>query len=472
MAAIIEHVVVLMLENRSFDCMLGRLYPAGPQFEGLALNESNTCGMTYGVWNDPNLTDAIACVPDPDPGEAFVDMNTQLFGQADRPAGVTPNMSGFAKNYGSLAGSSGWRDPGAVMHYYTPDQVPVLSTLARAFGVCDRWHASAPCQTWPNRFFAHTGTALGHVDNNTFHVPFTAPSLMRRLQDRGKSWRVYFHDMPQSILLQDVWLYALSHYRFFSQFLADAHAGALPQYAFIEPRYFTDLSTNFVPNDQHPPHNILYGEQLIAQVYNALRSSPCWSRTLFVITYDEHGGCFDHVPPPAATPPDTAMANGYGFKFDAYGVRVPAVVVSPYVPPGSIIRPPAATPFDHTSLIKTVREVFDLGTPLTARDAMAPSLVPALSLPGPTNNGPATLTAKPVVPLASQVAARAAVPPNGMQAALSAAAAMLPTAPPVASGNVPGPAALAVNRYLTVATAQNNATARTNQFLGVRSPFA
>jgi phospholipase C len=472
MAAIIDHVVVLMLENRSFDCMLGRLYPAGPQFDGLTLNESNTYGMTYSVWNDPNMTDAIACVPDPDPGEAFVDMNMQLFGQADRPAGVAPAMSGFARNYGTQAASEGWRDPGAVMHYFTPEQVPVLSTLAKAFGVCDRWHASAPCQTWPNRFFAHTGTALGYVNNNTFHVPFEAPSLMRRLQDKGKSWRVYFHDMPQSILLQDVWLYALSNYRFFSQFLADAHAGSLPQYSFIEPRYFTDLSRNLLPNDQHPPHNILYGEQLIAQVYNALRSSPCWSRTLFVIVYDEHGGCYDHVPPPAATPPDHAMANRYGFTFNAYGVRVPAVVISPYVPPGSIIRPASATPFDHTSLIRTVRELFDLGPPLTARDGVAPSLVPVLSLPGPTNNGPPTVTAKVAAPVPSQVAVRANAAPNGMQAALSAAATILPTVPPAASGKVPDPAQLPVNPHLTVTTAQNNATVRTNQFLGVAAATA
>jgi phospholipase C len=273
--------------------------------------------------------------------------------------------------------------------------------------------------------------------------------------------------MPQSLLLQDVWLNALSHYRFFSQFLADAHTGSLPQYSFIEPRYFTDLSRNFSPNDQHPPHNVLYGEQLIAQVYNALRSSPCWSRTLFVITYDEHGGCYDHVPPPVATSPDNAMANKYGFTFDSYGVRVPAVVISPYVPPGSIIRPPSATPFDHTSLIRTAREIFGLGDPLTERDAVAPSLLPALSLPGPTNSGPLAVTAKLDVPVPSQLVARADAAPNGMQAALSSAASMLPKVPPGATGHVPAPAELGANQYLTVAKAQTNATVRTQQFLGI-----
>jgi phospholipase C len=243
----------------------------------------------------------------------------------------------------------------------------------------------------------------------------------------------------------------------------------LPQYSFIEPRYFADLALNSIPNDQHPPHNVLYGEQLIAQVYNALRSSPCWSRTLFVITYDEHGGCYDHVAPPPAVAPDGVMANPYGFTFQAFGVRVPAVVVSPYVPPGSIIRPAGATPFDHTSLISTVREIFGLGPPLTRRDEIAPSLVPALSLPGPTNSGPLSVVAKLDAPMASQVVARADAAPNGMQGALSAAAAMLPTISPGTSGELPDPAVLGVNPYGTVATAQNNVTVRTRQFLGIRS---
>jgi phospholipase C len=474
MAAAIQHVVVLMLENRSFDCMLGKLYPAGPDYDGLTLNESNAYGMTYGVWNDPNMSEANACIPDPDPGEAFTDMNMQLFGQEQRPPGIPPTMCGFARNYGTLPTSDGWRDPGAVMHYFTPNQVPVISTLARAFGVCDRWHASAPCQTWPNRFFAHTGTCLGYVDNNTFHVPFEAPSLFRRLEDQGKTWRVYFHDMPQSILLRDVWLYAASRYRFFNQFLADAHTGSLPNYSFIEPRYFTDLFNNLIPNDQHPPHNVLYGEQLIAQVYNALRSSPCWKSTLFIITYDEHGGCYDHVPPPPAIPPDGIVNNTFGFDFNAYGVRVPAVIVSPYIPPGSKIRPaasgngPAPAPFDHTSIIKTVREIFSLGDALTQRDDVAPSLLPALSLPAPNNDGPPSVAPAVAPPAISQLLTRGSAPPNGMQAALAAAATVLPEQAPANEQNLPQPVTPDRPAYPTVATAQAAATAATSRFLSTR----
>lgn len=471
MAPDIEHVVVLMLENRSFDCILGRLYPQDPDFRGLTLNESNQYGMSYGVWNDPKMTPATACIPDPDPGEAFRDMNVQLFSNPVRVPNVVPDMSGFALSYGTLPAKAGYRDPGAVMHYFTPDQVPVISTLAKAFGVCDYWHASAPCQTWPNRFFAHTGTALGFVDNNTFKVPFEAPSLFRRLEDCGKTWRVYFHDMPQSILLRDILTCALAHYRFFGQFLADAHTGALPAYSFIEPQYFTDLLSNRIPNDEHPPHNVLYGEQLIAQVYNALRSSPCWKSTLLIITYDEHGGCYDHVAPPPAVPPDGEINNTDGFNFGAYGVRVPAVIVSPWIAPGSKIRPPQrdrGPPFDHASIIKTVRELFSLGPRLTARDDAAPDLLPALTLAAPNNDGPQSLAAALDAPDPDLLVARGAAPPNGMQQALAAAAAILPDKPlPPGAATPSAQSLLAPTRYQTVALARSAASTRMKSFLGL-----
>ncbi len=128
---------------------------------------------------------------------------------------------------------------------------------------------------------------------------------------------------------------------------------------------------NKVPDDEHPPHNVAYGEELIAAVYNAVRSGPGWKQTLLLITYDEHGGCYDHVVPPAATPPGGNTPDG--FNFDTFGVRVPAVIVSPYVRRGSIIRAPGATPFDHTSIIATLRKLFGIAS-LTPRDAAAPDL--------------------------------------------------------------------------------------------------
>jgi phospholipase C len=468
----IGHIVVLMLENRSFDCMLGRLYPGDPGYGGLTLNESNKCGMTYGVWTDSDVSPAIACTPDPDPGELFADMGVQLYGSATPDWEQAPTMDGFALNYGAQPAKAGWRDPGAVMHYFTPDQVPALSTLAKAFGVCDQWHASAPCQTWPNRFFAHTGTSLGYVDNGDFPIPFTAPSLFRKLEDQGIPWRVYFHDMPQSILLRDVWTCAALRYRPFGQFLADAQAGKLPAYSFIEPQYFTDLFSSRIPNDEHPPHDVRHGNSLIAQVYNALRSSPCWKQSLLIITYDEHGGCFDHVPPPISVPPDAQINNSQGFGFIRYGVRVPAVIVSPYIPPGTRIRAPQAagaaeTPFDHTSIIKTVRETFGVQGPLTDRDAAAPSLLPALTLAVPNNDGPRTIPADLVQPSPDQLSSRGAAAPNGMQASLAAAASHLPATAPVTDDDIPPPIPQNPVSYPTVARAQAAATACTLRFLGL-----
>ena len=473
MAAQIDHVVVLMLENRSFDSMLGRLYPNDSGYNGLTLNERNVyAGTPYPVWNGTGMNPDIACTPKPDPGEFFTDMNAQLYGGSPLPAAA--DMSGFAANYATQKPSNdGPFLPGNVMHYFSPEQVPVISTLAKAFGVCDQWHASAPCQTWPNRFFAHTGTSLGYVDNHAFPIPFDAPSIFHRLQTNGKTWRVYFHDMPQSGLLRDIWLYAIFHFKLFRQFLADAHTGSLPNYSFIEPRYFTDLFLNSIPNDEHPPHNVIYGEQLMATVYNAVRSSPCWKSTLLVITCDEHGGCFDHVPPPPAVSPDGIINNPSGFNFNRYGVRVPAVIISPYVPPGSRIRPTPnpvdgiTYPFDHTSIIATVRQLFGLGGKLTDRDDKAPTLLSALSLAVPANDGPLSIDPGLHEPQFSEVQNRADALPNGMQRSLSAAATTLPTSPPVTEADVPAPAPMPSNPYQTVATAQANATDRTKLFLGV-----
>jgi phospholipase C len=475
MSAQIEHVVVLMLENRSFDNILGRLYPDDPTYRGLTLNERNVyAGTPYGVWQGKDMTPDNALIPKPDPGELFTDIDEQLFGEKPRP--VPPNMmSGFAANYAKQKPSpDGPFLPANAMHFFSPEQVPIISQLARNFGVCDQWYAPAPCQTWPNRFFAHTGTCLGYVDNHTFPIPFKAPSIFRQLQNNGRTWRVYFNDMPQAALLGDIWLYALFHFKLFGQFLADAHTGNLPDYSFIEPRYFSDLFLNKIPNDEHPPHDVVYGEQLIAQVYNAVRNSPCWKRTLLIITYDEHGGCYDHIAPPEAVPPDGNVNVANEFNFNRYGVRVPAVIISPYVPPGSRIAPTANPadgkmyPFDHTSIIATVRELFMKGTPpLTQRDAKAPHLLSALSLATPANDGPASVDAGFDEPLYTDVQNRADAKPNGMQGSLSDAATALPTSPPVTEDDVPDPAGVPRDQYPTVATAQANATDRTKLFLGM-----
>ena len=221
-----------------------------------------------------------------------------------------------------------------------------------------------------------------------------------------------------------------------NSFWDDAEHGDLPDYSFIEPRYFTDSVLGLMPNDQHPPHNVVYGEQLIANVYNAIRSSPAWKRILFVITFDEHGGCYDHVPPPIAAPPEL-IAGADGFAFDRYGVRVPAVIISPYIEAGTVLRSAAlqpngqitGAPFDHTSIIRTLRERFDpTGGPLTGRDASAPSLDLALDLDEPNNDGPDRIEPPVYQPTADELQRAKDLPPNDLQRSLCSLSARLPQA--------------------------------------------
>ena len=437
----IEHIVVLMLENRSFDCMLGKLYPAGLDFDGLTGEETNpyhpldgSAPQRIGAWNDPTIRPGTMTIPDPDPGELFgPDMNMQIFGLNGQQTASAP-MSGFVDNYVRQIAGNLLYDPRAVMHYFAPEQIPVMSQLAHAFAVSDQWHAPAPCQTWPNRFFVHTGTAGGYVNNAPAHFPYRMPTIFRQLEHAGRRTRIYFHDVPQSIALADLWLTAALRFRAIKEFWEDARSGQLPAYSFIEPRYFTDEALGLMPNDQHPPHDVVYGEQLIAKVYNAVRQSPTWPKTLLVITYDEHGGCFDHVSPPAAVPPDAAPGPD-GFAFDRYGVRVPTVVISPYIRAGSIIRsasgplPPVGPPypFDHSSIIKTIRECFLPNTAaLTPREAAAPSLAPALTLDEPTNDGWAELPIPPHSPSATELAWSRDLPANDLQHSLCRITAHLP----------------------------------------------
>jgi phospholipase C len=265
----IEHSVVLMLENRSFDSMLGKLDTTVKNFDGLKGDEQNldNTGAAIQVWNSPGTAEQTMSIPDPDPGEEWIDINMQLFGtetlRAPTPAA---SMSGFVKNYLAQQQNnpSETYDPRSVMHYFTPDQVPVLSTLAKSFAVCDRWFASAPCQTWPNRWFVHAATADGDENNDPPHIP-NVPTIYNRLEQAGQTWTIYFHDMAQTHTLLQLAAH-LDHFHFYAQFQADCQSGNLPAYSFIEPQYYSDFG--HPENDQHPPAVITLGEQLIADVYN------------------------------------------------------------------------------------------------------------------------------------------------------------------------------------------------------------
>lgn len=431
----IKHVVVLMLENRSFDNLLGWLYaekpPPGEQhFEGLTRALWNTLdnldpdGIPFkekvpierngapkkrrGV-EVPNPVDFT--LPNPDPGEGYKDTNYQLYGQYDVPLQYPPpptNM-GFVQNYQNamLYGYYGFgSEPGnarAIMKCYTPEQVPVLSELARSFAVCDNYHCSVPSQTIPNRDFVHAATSTGHV-NNSPNAQCDARTIFNQIQDeidagrKDLSWGIFGNNAFASgkdaagqfgkdhFSLTRLIMTQLHDPRFdanfdtLDAFKAKCKDGILPSYAFLEPNY-----GGAGQNDQHPPSDIRAGEQLIADVYNAVKNSPAFEKTLLLVTYDEHGGCYDHVPPPSgAKNPDKDNAPGQdGFLFNRFGVRVPCVVVSPYIDRGLIARPAGFTPFDHASVIKTVQSCFKLKGNLTERDRAAPDFSGLLNLAVP-----------------------------------------------------------------------------------------
>ena len=425
----IDHIVVLMLENRSFDSLLGTLYPKSDSFEGLNGTEQNpdANGTPVVVWNSPGTDETTMRIPNPDPGELWTDINMQLFGNSAPAPGQRPTMVGFVQNYLAQQQLNPQQiyDPKSVMHYFAPAQLPVLSQLAQKFAVCDHWFASAPCQTWPNRWFVHAATADGHENNDPPHFP-NVPTIFNRLEQAGiDSWKIYFHDIAQAHTLLQLFLLG-SHFQSYRQFQADCQTGQLPAYSFIEPQYFADFG--HPENDQHPPSVVTLGEQLIADVYNCLRASKVWRKTLLLITYDEHGGCYDHVAPSAAVPPQPPVP-GQTFGFDRYGVRVPAVIVSPYVAPGTIFGKSSAVPFDHTAIIATVRKRFGISGALTARDAQAPDLDSVLTLPRPTNLGPLRLKALPYAPSPATAAVTQTKPLNSMQKALVGLAANLPPPP-------------------------------------------
>ncbi|MGZ5095811.1 MAG: alkaline phosphatase family protein, partial [Burkholderiales bacterium] len=244
----------------------------------------------------------------------------------------------------------------------------------------NRRGTEGPGPTWPNRFFAHAATSRGYLDNRLHN--YDMRSIFENLSDQGYTWGNYFHDASQTMFLQRLRTDGLEeNFLPFTRFVSDAKRGQLPNYSFIEPQYFSFLSE---ANDQHPPHDVQAGERLIATVYNAVRSSPLWKKSMLLVTYDEHGGTYDHVPPERATPPDGNTAQ---FAFDRYGVRVPAVVISPYVRKGHIEH----RVFDHTSIPATLKSIFKLKSFLTRRDAAANTFASIASLGAPRTDVPSNV---------------------------------------------------------------------------------
>jgi phospholipase C len=384
----IEHIVQLMLENRSFDQMLGFLYPGrnsprGDPFDGLNGTESNPdqTGAAVPVYQIQVSDPHPYLMPGADPGEGFLNTNYQLFTTDDPADGAAPNNQGFVRNFQAAIATDlakHYKDslpgtlPRHIMGMYTPELLPIMSGLAKGYAVCDRWFSSVPTMTLPNRAFAGAGTSQGHL---TDHVhTYTCPSIFGRLSDKGLGWAIYGYNRDPYTRLNfpDTSAADESHFGHFRDFQSRAAAGTLPEYTFLEPSWGAS------GNSQHPNYDVALGEQLIHDVYYALRNGKGWESTLLVITYDEHGGCFDHVPPPwTATPPNDGSIGEQGFGFNRFGVRVPAVLVSPLIDKGTVFR--AQGPIDHTSVLKTISERW--GTkPLTARDQAAASLGDVLTL--------------------------------------------------------------------------------------------
>ena len=290
-----------------------------------------------------------------------------------------PYNQGFITNYATQVGNLAEHAP-TIMKCHSGQHVPVLTALATQFAVCTRWFCSVPGPTLPNRLFVHAASSDNRLDMDP--TGYTAiPSVYDRLNEAGKDWCIYAQGgITVAATLAPVLEGCDTRLQPMDSFFRRAKEGRLPFYSFLEPRYSDyedeDRFISLPANDEHPNHDIRFGEHLIADVYEAIRDSPAWARTAFIIVYDEHGGTFDHIKPPPALPPrpgerytDPTDAR-LQFGWDRVGPRVPAVIVSPLIKAGTI----DSTFYDHTSVFRTLRERDRSLKPLNERDAAANGL--------------------------------------------------------------------------------------------------
>lgn len=339
----ITTIVSVMMENRSYDHYLGARALEGKGGDGLRLDMSNPLidGTPVAVH-----AQTLDCLRN-DPGHSWNAGHSQFNNGAN---------DSFVKVHQSRYGLSNAGEP---MGYYGRNELPVTYALADAGTVCDAWFCSLMSSTWPNRMYYLSAQSGGIKDNSTQEGGYDWPSIFHRCDDAGVDWRYYYNDLPFAPLWRGVDPSKVR--RMMWEFFDDAAAGTLPPVVFVEPSFGT--------NDDHPPHHPSLGQQFIASIYEALASSPQWENCLLVVTYDEHGGFFDHVPPPKAA--DDRAAAG----FDQLGFRVPTIVAGPYVKPGHV----SSVVYDHTSVLAHMERSFDL-EPLTARDAAANDLMDCLDL--------------------------------------------------------------------------------------------
>jgi phospholipase C len=383
----LKHIVVLMMENRSFDHMLGSLKAENSAIDGISGTESNPDTQGDQVLAQP-LAEFQSQL-DPDPDHHFPAVDLQIFG-GDTGANRVATMQGFVKSYFNQ--QKDVTHSHKIMYYFPKEKLPVLTSLATNFAVFNRWFASIPGPTICNRAFAHYGTSFGHVDMSMFYPQ--GKSIYERLENAGRTAKLYYFDQASSTMeIVNLLQHQPQLFGTFDQFLQDCKTGKLPDYSFVEPNY-TDHdgdSGALIASDQHPDHNIQEGERYIAAVYNAVRQNPTlWESTALLVVYDEHGGIFDHVPPPdvitdgfSAGPASTGL--DYTFNFDRLGVRVPAILISPWVQKGTVVN----DIFEHASIPATATNYFvptyDQLAPgaqaRTPREKAAATFLDLLSLP-------------------------------------------------------------------------------------------
>jgi phospholipase C len=361
----IEHLVVVMMENHSFDCYLGVLgrgdgLTVDRHGRPLATNR-DASGRPVRSFRMPS-----PCQLAHEPNNSWNETRISMNGHRN---------DGFVRASGPVA-----------MGYYTPADLPFYAGLARTFVLADRWFSSAPCKTFPNRYFLLSGTANGLVVNV---VPSTEPangSIMEHLDAHGISWRDYYQSLPTAALFPYVGRSAQDKLARIDRFFTDAAAGTLPFFSIVDP--------DFNHQSEENPQDIRVGEEFVSRVVNAVMRGPGWAKTLLVWCYDEGGGYYDHVPPPRAVVPDNVppaiqvppdQPGGY----DRYGIRVPAVVVSPRARRHHV----SHVVYDQTSILRFIERKWNLPA-LTARDAHAADLRDCLDLHGrPAFLTPPTLPA-------------------------------------------------------------------------------
>ena len=355
-----------MMENRSFDHMLGALHAEDARINGLAGNETN-----------PDTTNEPAQVApqaefqsqlDPDPDHSFPAVQKQLFFGTPGPPAVAA-MQGFVQSYWDQQHNV--EHSHKIMYCFAPGKLPVLHTLAQSYAVFNGWFSSIPGPTVCNRAFAHYGTSFGQVNLDIFYVKDASESIYERMLAAGRTTKLYYFD-PSSSTQEVVNLLKNQPQIFgtYPQFLEDCKNNALPDYSFVEPNYSDhpgDDGGELLASDQHPDHDVQAGEVFIASIYDAIRQNPdLWQSTALLITYDEHGGIYDHVPPPACIPDGfhapLADTNNMPFAFDRLGVRVPSILVSPWIAKGTVVPGPEdpanGRVFEHASIPATITQHF------------------------------------------------------------------------------------------------------------------